>query len=369
MPRRSLLLILIVVLLFSLGLLMVFNTSSAEVMDRALAISTHRALYRQLFYLLIGLSLSFFLFRCGIEQLLAWRRPLLFFLLLLLLAPLLPGVGYAANGASRWMKMGSLTLQPSELAKLFLPLVLAGELLSPPTSRREQLLVGVAFLAALFCVFLEPDNGAVALLVFLISAVFFLSALPWKRWLLPLMILALIGGGVALRMPYVMHRVTSYLHPERDLLGAGHQPYQAKIAAGSGGWLGKGIGKSMQKLTYLPEAQNDYIAAIYAEETGFAGMLLLLSLYSALIILGLQIGWRAPSPAHLLLAGSVTFLIGIQVFCNLGVVCGLLPATGLNLPFFSQGGSSLLSNLLGLTLLLRIDWEKERTKDLSQPCH
>jgi cell division protein FtsW len=150
------------------------------------------------------------------------------------------------------------------------------------------------------------------------------------------------------------------LNPELDLKGKGHQPYQAKIAAGSGQLLGRGPGNSLQKLSYLPEAQNDYIAAIYAEEFGFLGIVTLIVLYMIIAYVGFYIAHICQDRNGLYFATAITFLICFQAFMNLGVVSGLLPSTGLNLPFFSQGGTSLMANIAGLGLLLNIAYQRNR---------
>ena len=155
-------------------------------------------------------------------------------------------------------------------------------------------------------------------------------------------------------MPHVSDRIQVYLHPEYDLRGKGHQPYQAKIAAGSGKLWGKGWGESLQKLEYLPEARNDYIAAIFAEETGFVGMTTLILLYMGIGFCGFCIAQKAKDKEGCYTAAIFTFLLCFQAFLNLGVVSGLLPSKGTNLPFFSQGGSSLLVNSMALCVLLNV---------------
>jgi cell division protein FtsW len=177
---------------------------------------------------------------------------------------------------------------------------------------------------------------------------------------LPMILLMFVGAIAAYQLPYVRGRIEVYLHPELDLKGKGHQPHQAKIAAGSGGFLGRGPGASLQKLTYLPEAQNDYIAAIYAEEFGFAGILLLVLLYMLFSFGGFSIAMRSSTLAGAYIASAITFLIALQAFLNLGVVSGLLPSKGVNLPFFSQGGTSLIANIIGLAVLLNIGSHEEK---------
>jgi cell division protein FtsW len=158
----------------------------------------------------------------------------------------------------------------------------------------------------------------------------------------------------AYNLSYVSARLKVYMNPELDLKGKGHQPYQAKIATGSGRLFGRGPGNSLQKLSYLPEAQNDYIAAIFAEEFGFLGIFSLICLYMSVACLGFYLALFSDTKEGFYFASTITFLIAFQAFLNLGVVSGLLPSTGLNLPLFSQGGSSLMANIFGLGLLVNI---------------
>jgi cell division protein FtsW len=169
-----------------------------------------------------------------------------------------------------------------------------------------------------------------------------------------------LGGAIASQRPHVNDRIRIYLNPELDLLGKGHQPFQAKIAAGSGGLFGRGVGESLQKLNYLPEARSDYIAAIFAEEFGFVGMLFLILIYMIIVYLGFNLATRSGTREGYVLATSLTFLLGLQAFLNLGVVCGLLPSKGTNLPFFSHGGSNFLANAMILCTILTVDQKKIR---------
>ncbi|MFN0065742.1 MAG: FtsW/RodA/SpoVE family cell cycle protein, partial [Chlamydiales bacterium] len=208
-------------------------------------------------------------------------------------------------------------------------------------------------------IMIEPDNGSVAVVGATLIALFFISRISSKYWVIPMCIMIACGAVAAYKLPYVRARIDVYLHPELDIRGKGHQAHQAKIAAGSGKIFGRGVGSSLQKLTYLPEAQNDYIAAIYAEEFGFVGMLLLITLYMLFACGGFSISLRAKTLQGSFLSLMITYLITLQAFLNLGVVSGLLPAKGVNLPFFSQGGTSLVANILGLALLLSIGKDVE----------
>ena len=203
-------------------------------------------------------------------------------------------------------------------------------------------------------ILIEPDNGTVAIILSSLLVLFLLTKIRLLYWGLPLLVLSVIGSIVAFQMPHVHDRIQIYLHPELDLQGKGHQPYQAKIAAGSGGVWGRGLGESLQKLNYLPHARSDYIAAIFAEEFGFIGILVLVVLYMAIGYLGFSIAMKSHNLAAFYTVSILTFLICFQAFLNLGVVSGLLPSKGVNLPFFSQGGSSLLANFMVVCIILNI---------------
>ncbi|MBS0621709.1 MAG: putative lipid II flippase FtsW [Verrucomicrobia bacterium] len=369
MKGPALLLLLTVSLIVAIGVVMVFNTSAAEVLDRSLKISTHHALIKQLLYLLLGVLLALAIHFIGYESLLRTSFPLLCFLTLLLLLCFVPGIGQQRNGAHRWIGIGAQTVQPSEFVKIWLPLFVIHFISLKQAIDFRKFLQLCAFCAVpLFLILVEPDNGTTFIILLTLLTLFLIARVPTKFWLLPLLLAVVCAGVAASQVPYVKRRIEVYLHPERDLHGRGHQPYQAKIAAGSGGLWGRGVGKSMQKLTYLPEAQNDYIAAIYAEETGFVGTLALIFLYMLFAAAGFTIAVRAKNQEAFCLAIVLTTLISLQAFLNLGVVSGLAPAKGLNLPFFSQGGSSLWANTIALSLLLSISREKERlSKGLSKP--
>lgn len=346
-----------VAFLFSFGLLMVFNTTSAEIIDRSLDVDTHGALYRQILYGIGGLVAGAIAYWWGYESILRWSTPLLAGGTLLLALVFVPGIGQMINGSRRWIGLFGFTFQPSECAKILIPaayirwaLCQKGEI-----GWLSFLKILGALFIPLALIFFEPDNGAIAILFSLLVVLFFLSRVRLVYWALPLFILMGIGAVIAYQMPYVKSRIQVYLHPELDLKGKGHQPHQAKIAAGSGKLWGRGLGESLQKLNYLPEARSDYIAAIYAEETGFIGILGLIAAYGILTAAGFAVALRAKDPGGFLFAAILTFLISFQAFLNLGVVSGLLPSKGMNLPFFSQGGSSLVANMVALFLLFDIE--------------
>lgn len=344
-------------IIFALGLLMIFSTTSAEVLDLSLNRSTHQAFIRQIFYAIGGLGLGCLAWWIGYQRLLKYSPHILAALTCMLVLVLIPGIGKEVNGSKRWLQIAGLSFQPSEFVKYFVPAFFIHRFLpfQEKTVELRDFLKLLGFVALpMILILIEPNNGTTAVIGATLLIVFLLMHVPIKFWALPLGVALLVGGIFASQLPYVTARLQVYLHPELDLKGKGHQPHQAKIAAGSGQFWGKGPGNSLQKLSYLPEAQNDYIAAIYAEEFGFFGILMLICLYLTLSVAGFAIAFNAEDRAGLYLGGAITFLITLQAFLNMGVVSGLLPSTGLNLPLFSQGGTSLMANLTGLGILLSI---------------
>ncbi len=356
MNRAALWLIISVSLLFSIGLLMVFNTTSAEIIDRSLDVNTHTALIKQITYGLVGLLVGLLVYSQGYQSFLRWSTPFLIGTTLLLILVFIPSIGQTLNGARRWIGVGGFSFQPSECAKMLIPICFIRWVLAQkePIELKPFLRMLVLLSIPMGLILLEPDNGTTAIIFSCLIILFLLTRIRWVYWALPLMALMGIGAIMASRMPHVHDRIQIYMHPELDIQGKGHQPYQAKIAAGSGQFWGLGLGESLQKLNYLPEARSDYIAAIYAEERGFVGIVVLIALYLAFAYAGFVVAMKATDRGGFLLASILTFLIAIQAFLNLGIVSGLLPSKGMTLPFFSQGGSSLIMNLVALFLLLDI---------------
>ena len=346
-------------LIFSLGLLMIFSTTSAEILDYELDTSTHHAMLKQAGFALAGLLLAFAIFKLGYRKILHYSPMLLLVFTLLLLLTLIPGVGREVNGSRRWLSVAGFSFQPSEFVKYLVPAYFIHQFLKFQNEEftfKEFLKLLAVIAVPMSLILVEPNNGTVAVILSCLAALCLLCRIPFSYWALPLLACVLVGGLFAYHLPYVTARINIYLHPELDLKGKGHQPYQAKIAAGSGKLWGKGPGNSLQKLSYLPESQNDYIAAIYAEEFGFAGIIALITLYLIVAATGFYIAYLSEELQGFYLAACTTFLIAFQSFLNLGVVSSLLPSTGLNLPLFSQGGSSLMANMAGFALLFSISY-------------
>lgn len=351
------LLIICVAAIFAVGVLMIFSTTSAEMLEVNYSKNTQQAVIKQLYYAMAGVILGTAVYNIGYLRFLKISPQLLLLFSFFLILVLIPGIGREVNGSRRWLSLAGLSFQPSEFVKYIVPAYFIHRYLSYDKSiwTFKQFLKFIIVPAIpIGLILIEPNNGTAAVVAITLAVLCYLTCIPLKYWAVPLLILALVGGLFALQLPYVTARLNSYLHPELDLKGKGHQPYQAKIAVGSGGVFGRGPGNSLQKLSYLPEAQNDYIGAIFAEEFGFVGMILLISLYTIIACIVFYAALHAGDTAGSYLCGAFGFLICFQAFLNLGVVSNLLPSTGLNLPFFSQGGSSLMANLMGIGLILSI---------------
>jgi cell division protein FtsW len=298
----------------------------------------------------------------------AWQRigPLvLFFGLALLMLVLIPGVGREVNGSRRWLSLGLITLQCSEISKLCVILYLAGYLVRRQQEVREQWSGFIKPMAVLFVVtlllMLEPDFGATVVTVGTAFGMLFLAGVRLGHFLL--VILGSISALVLLVYiePYRMQRMITFMDPWADQFNSGYQLTQSLIAFGRGEWFGVGLGNSVQKLFYLPEAHTDFVFAIFAEEFGLLGALTVIALFSVMIARILQIGRRAEQGGQLFnayVAFGVALMISAQVFINIGVNIGLLPTKGLTLPFLSYGGSSLMICCISLAIIFRIDREQ-----------
>lgn len=356
-----------ILLIYATGLLMIFDASSGEIVDLALGKSQFVGFVRQLIWGAAGVCAAVVAYRLGWRFFFDRSNTIYAILLVLLFGVFIPGIGVGANGAHRWVGWHGFVIQPSEFVKVLLPAFFIHYCKTHPIVYQKFTeflkLLGLAGISVLFIV-VEPNNGTAGVVALVIGVLTLVVGIPTRFWALPLCLAAVSLGLFAASSGYVQRRLTTYLHPEIDIKGKGHQPYQAKIAAGSGGLFGRGSAKSMQKLSYLPEAQNDYIAAIFAEEFGFVGVVVLIGTYLWLFRQMWEIVRRATVPEAFCWGMALLFLIVFQTFMNLGVVSGLLPSTGLNLPFFSQGGSSLVANCMGLGLLVSMGEKRQPVEAL-----
>jgi len=311
---------------------------------------------RQVLALVLGLGLAVGVQFFSRRTVLALAYPLYAFSLLLLVAVLL--FGREINGAKAWFVLGPLQFQPLELAKLGLVLALA-RLLENRSIRwvGDYLLPGLLILPVLALLLLQPDLGGTLVVLFGAFTVLFIRGLPWRHLLFGALVLALLVPTVVWPnlKPYQRERVLIVLDPYRDPLGQGFQVIQSTIAIGSGGLLGKGYGQGTQtQLGFVPFRHTDFVFAVWAEEWGFVGVVALLGLYSLFLIRLFSLVLECPRLSDRLFLAGVGGMLGFQVLVNLGVALGVMPVTGLTLPLFSYGGSSLMATLLSLGLVLLV---------------
>jgi cell division protein FtsW len=348
--------------LLLIGLIMVAS-ASIGIAERELG-QPFRYFERQLLYVLMGLAAALVAVCIPTE---VWERSSAYQLLgafLLLLLVLVPGLGHEVNGSRRWVRLGIMNFQVSELTRVMLLTYIA----SYAVRRREEMRasfkgfmkpVGVLAAAAVLLL-IEPDFGAATVLVATGLAVLFLAGVRVQHFMVP--VLAGIGGMalLALGSDYRLRRITGFIDPWKDPLDSGYQLIQSLIAVGRGDWFGVGLGSSVQKLFYLPEAHTDFVFAVLAEEFGFAGVLVVVALFAVLVGRALRISSKALAAGlafQAYLAAAIGLWLGLQAFVNIGVNLGLLPTKGLTLPLFSYGGSSMLVTLGWLGVLLRINHE------------
>lgn len=282
----------------------------------------------------------------------------------LLIAVLIPGIGRQVNGSTRWISFGLFSVQGSELVKLFSVVFVAGYL----SRRRDEVRTTIfGFLKPLGVVVLlsillleQPDFGAVVVIGAAIMGVLFLAGVPWRHFL-PVIVLALIAIGlIAVWQPYRLQRLVSFTDPWQHQYGGGYQLTQALIAFGRGEWFGLGLGNSIQKLFFLPEAHTDFLFSIIAEELGIAGSLVIIAAFAGLVIRSMLVGASAERVGrefHAWLSYGIALLLGIQAAINIGVNIGMLPTKGLTLPLVSYGGNSLVISCVLVAILLRVEYE------------
>lgn len=322
--------------------------------------------HRYLAHLAIGLSaaLLVFMIPSSFWQDTGWIW--LFIGLALLILVLVPGIGREVNGSQRWLSLGPLNLQCSEIAKFCVVVYLAGYLTRREHEVRQQWQGFIKPMLVLFfmtlLLMLEPDFGATVVIVATAFGMLFLAGVRLSHFLLVVCgsLAALVGLVVS--EPYRMKRLTAFTDPWADQFDSGYQLTQSLIAFGQGEWFGVGLGNSVQKLFYLPEAHTDFVYSIWAEETGLLGAFVVLALYGVLVARMLMIARRAGLARDLFgqhLCNGVAFLFATQVFINIGVSTGLLPTKGLALPFLSYGGSSLMASLCLVALVLRVAKEND----------
>lgn len=358
----------LVAALLGLGAVMVYSASIAIAeAARFSGGQAHYFLLRHIVSLIVGIVAAVAVFQVPMR---CWQvaAPYLFMAsVALLVIVLIPGVGREVNGSQRWLGYGSFSLQPSELAKLFVVLYAADYTVRKAAhmaSLRKGFLPMFAVMLLTGALLLqEPDFGAFAVMTAIAMGILFLGGMNWR--LFALLVVLLVSGFVMLiwSSPYRMERVLGFMDPWADPFGRGYQLSHALIAFGRGEWLGVGLGASIEKLFYLPEAHTDFLLAVIAEELGFAGVVATIGAFAWLSLRAISIGNQAARLDRYfsaLVAQGVGLWIAVQTMINMGVNMGLLPTKGLTLPLLSYGGSSLVANCMALGLLLRVDFENRQ---------
>lgn len=313
---------------------------------------------RQLIFAVLGVVAMFVTMRTDYWYWRKWAKVGLLLCFALIVLVLIPGIGVVRGGARSWLGIGSLGIQPSEFMKLAMVLFLANRL-ARDTVKIERwwrgLMPQLAIVITAFgIIMLQPDLGTGAVLVGSSLLLIFAAGAKLKHFV-GLMMIGVIGlVGLIATAPYRLKRITAFLDPWEDPLGAGYQAIQSLYAIGPGQLMGLGLGNSRQKFNYLPEPQTDFIYSIIAEELGFLGGTIVLGLFLVLIWRGIRTALAAPDRFGSLLAFGITAIIAVQVMINISVVIGLMPVTGITLPLISAGGSSLTLLLTALGIVLNI---------------
>ena len=358
----------VTLLLLGVGLVMVYSSSIA------IAEGSRFSGYQPTYYLLrhglfvaVSIAAAVAVFQVPLRL---WQQaaPLLFlFCGALLVLVLFPGIGREVNGSQRWISLHFATLQPSELMKLAVVLYTADYTVRKAAHmdsfRKGFLPMFVVMLVVGWLLLREPDFGAFVVITVIAMGILFLGGMNWR--LFAGLFMLLLAGFVLLIVtsPYRLQRIVGFMDPWADAYGRGYQLSHALIAFGRGEWLGVGLGASVEKLFYLPEAHTDFLLAVIAEELGFLGVAAIIAGFAWIVMRAFVIGRRATSleryyPA--LVAQGMGLWIGVQAIINIGVNTGMLPTKGLTLPLVSFGGTALVSICCAIAILLRVDWENRQ---------
>ncbi len=349
--RVDFLLLILVLILLCFGLVMLFSASQNTASD-----DIYATIVRQARFAIIGLVVMFLVSRVDYRT---YRRfAFWIFLFVMLLMYATPLIGFASHGATRQISLGFMSFQPSELCKfalvIYFAMLLSGKRRHDLNDPKNVLLYAVLILAVAGACVLQSHLSALLIIAGVGFIMLFAAGLPWK-YIIGLGGLGAVGvAALAILEPYRLKRITALFHPEADPLDTGYQILQSLYSVGSGGLMGLGFGQSRQKYGYLPEAQNDYIFAIVCEELGFFGGLIVILLFGMLVVRGMQIAFSAKDSFGMYLAFGISVIIALQVVVNIGVVLSVLPSTGMQLPFFSSGGTSLIIMMAGCGILMNI---------------
>ncbi|MDR1099454.1 MAG: putative lipid II flippase FtsW [Treponema sp.] len=361
-PRGDHVLIASVCLLTGVGLVILYSSSYA--FGERFFGNGHYFIFRQFILALIGLLFFFIASRINLDRIRKLIKPLIAITALLCLLTLIPGIGVSKNGASRWIRLGSWSFQSSELVKMILPLYLAhifDKKQDNLDSFRSGILPPVMITAMFFILIYLQNNFATAVFIAINALViFFLAGVRLRYFFAAIVMLLPLSGLLVLTKEHRLRRLISFIRPDWEPQGAGYQVRSSILTIVSGGFWGKGIGQGTRKIASVPEVHSDFIFASFAEESGFLGILLFFALFAVFAVQGYRGALRTDSFFKRLLCCGLLNMILSQALLNIAVVSGSLPATGIPLPFFSAGGSSLATTLLMAGLIVNVSRQTGR---------
>jgi cell division protein FtsW len=337
--------------LILLGVTMVY--SSSYILAKEMYDNSAYYFYRQVIYLVISLVLFFIISKTKISFWLKYAQLINALAIIGLMLTFIPSFGNTVKGASRWFTFGGVGVQPGEFVKYTIALASVRVFESfYDWDVKERTLNLVGLLLPLLLLINQPDFGTFTICFIIMATSCFYSNFPRKPFYLSLISGILIGIPILISQEYRVRRLFAFLDPWKNARTSGFQVIQSYLAFANGSWFGQGLGNSNEKLFYLPESHNDFIFSVIGEELGFMGVFLVVSLFVVLLYVGFRLALFLTSRKSFILVSTVFFAIGVQVFLNMGVVLGLLPTKGLNLPFISSGGSSLIANFFALGLVM-----------------
>lgn len=350
-------LIFIPIFLIGLGIMMIYSSSSIFAAQKY-----HDSAYflkKQALFGICGIVCMLMIMRIPYIYFRRLAYPLWLVSLVLLGLVLIPGIGTKVGGAVRWLRLGPLSFQPAELAKLSLIIMLAYSLSKKEHERIKSFSIGVLphlvfTLPVCLLIVLQPDFGTAVMLTGLLVVILFAAGIR-RRYLIGMGLLGFAGGACLIAIKgYRLERLLTFLDPWENATGSGFQIVQSFLSFGSGGLTGTGLGRGTQKLFYLPEPHTDFILSVIGEELGFVGVIAVILLFVVLILCGIKIAMSSYDLFGSYMALGIIILLALQTILNMGVVMGLLPTKGIPLPFVSYGGTSLLINQIGIGILLSI---------------
>lgn len=354
MKKIDKILLISVIILSLFGLLMIYSSSSIWATYKYN--DPYKYLKSQAIFLILGYFIIFITSKVDYHLYKKYSNHILIISIILLILVLIPGIGTIRNGSRSWFGIGSFGIQPSEFAKLGLIIFTSKYLTRNKIKDIKSSVLPILLIVLLIfgLIMLQPDFGTGVIIVITIVALLFVSGVNMS-FFIKIGLLGLIGVVILVIIaPYRLERIASFLNPWKDPLGSGFQIIQSMYAIGPGGLLGMGLGNSIQKHFYLPEPQTDFIFSIISEELGFAGILIVTTLFITIIYRSITISIKQEDNFAKYLSFGITFSLAFQTLLNLMVVVGLIPVTGVTLPFLSYGGSSLLISLLSIGIVLNI---------------